>query len=136
MARILPAGRRLQNAVAGCLGRFDLDDSTRRDSLGRVKVGCSIKETPLSQSKIADDPRLDPRLKTILASFPSREVKSVSNREEILLQANTDEAKAMVAAATGSDTSTTRIQGMKKSSSAPNSPMAKAMPKMAAAPSG
>ena len=55
----------------------------------------------MSNSKIADDPRLDPRLKTLLASFPNREVKSVANREELLASANTPEAKAMVAAVTG-----------------------------------
>ena len=54
----------------------------------------------MSNSKIADDPRLDPRLKTILASFPSRDIKSVANREELLEQAGTPEAQAMVAAAT------------------------------------
>jgi len=52
----------------------------------------------MSHSKIADDPRLDPRLKTLLASFPSREVKNVTNREALLAAANTDEAKAMVEA--------------------------------------
>lgn len=52
----------------------------------------------MSNSKITDDPRLDPRLKTILASFPNREIKSVANREELLAAANTPEAKAMVAA--------------------------------------
>ena len=51
----------------------------------------------MSNDKIADDPRLDPRLKTILASFPSSDVKSVANRQELLDQANTTEAKALVA---------------------------------------
>jgi len=55
----------------------------------------------MSNSQIADDPRLDPRLKTLLASFPSREVKNVANREELLASANTPEAKAMVAAVSG-----------------------------------
>lgn len=55
----------------------------------------------MSNSKIADDPRLDPRLKTLLASFPTGEVKSVANRDELLERSNTVEAKAMVAAMTG-----------------------------------
>ncbi|HIG72415.1 MAG TPA: alpha/beta hydrolase [Myxococcales bacterium] len=50
---------------------------------------------------MADDPRLDPRLKNILSSFPNREVKNVANRQELLDQANTTEAKALVAAMTG-----------------------------------
>ncbi len=55
----------------------------------------------MSNSKIADDPRLDPRLKAILASFPSRETKDVARREELLAAANTVESKAMVAALKG-----------------------------------
>jgi acetyl esterase len=55
----------------------------------------------MSNQKIADDPRLDPRLKTILASFPSLDVKSAANREELLAAANTAEAKALVTAMSG-----------------------------------
>ena len=55
----------------------------------------------MSHPKIADDPRLDPRLKTLLASFPNREIKDVANREELLARANTPEAQALVAAAAG-----------------------------------
>jgi acetyl esterase len=55
----------------------------------------------MSNQKITDDPRLDPRLKAVLASFPSGEVKSVANREALLAAANTVEAKALVAAMTG-----------------------------------
>ncbi len=55
----------------------------------------------MSNDNIADDPRLDPRLKNILSSFPNREVKNVANRQELLDQANTTEAKALVAAMTG-----------------------------------
>jgi len=55
----------------------------------------------VSNDNIADDPRLDPRLKNILSSFPNREVKNVANRQELLDQANTTEAKALVAAMTG-----------------------------------
>ena len=54
----------------------------------------------MSHDEIADDPRLDPRLKTMLASFPSREIKNVANRQELLDQANTVEAKALVAGMT------------------------------------
>ena len=56
---------------------------------------------PVANDKINEDPRLDPRLKTILGTFPNREVKDVANREELLEQANTAEAKAMVAALNG-----------------------------------
>jgi acetyl esterase/lipase len=55
----------------------------------------------VSNDKIANDPRLDPRLKTILSSFPSREIKDVVSRQELLDQADTTEAKALVAAMTG-----------------------------------
>jgi len=55
----------------------------------------------MSNQKSDDDPRIDPRLKTILASFPSGETKSVANREQLLAAANTVEAKALVAAMTG-----------------------------------
>lgn len=55
----------------------------------------------MSNDNIADDPRLDPRLKNILSSFPNREVKNVANRQELLDQANTTEARALVAAMTG-----------------------------------
>ena len=55
----------------------------------------------MANDKINEDPRLDPRLKTILGTFPNREVKDVANREELLEHANTAEAKAMVAAVNG-----------------------------------
>jgi acetyl esterase/lipase len=55
----------------------------------------------VSNDKIANDPRLDPRLKTILSSFPSGEAKNVASRQELLDQADTTEAKALVAAMTG-----------------------------------
>jgi len=51
----------------------------------------------MSQSRIADDPRLDPRLKTMLGAMPLPEMKSVASREEILERANTPEAKAAIA---------------------------------------
>ncbi|MFP6656510.1 MAG: alpha/beta hydrolase [Myxococcota bacterium] len=55
----------------------------------------------MSHRNIADDPRLDPRLKALLASFPNREIKDVAHRDELLAHANTPEAQALVAAAAG-----------------------------------
>ena len=55
----------------------------------------------MSKPNIADDPRLDPRLKTLLDSFPSREVKDVASREELLEAAGTAESIALVAAMKG-----------------------------------
>jgi acetyl esterase/lipase len=51
----------------------------------------------MSNPKIENDPRLDPRLKAMLSAFPLPEMKSVASREEILERANTEEAKAAVA---------------------------------------
>ena len=41
---------------------------------------------------IANDPRLDPRIRRILEFFPSSTLKDVANREDLLAQANTPEA--------------------------------------------
>ncbi len=43
---------------------------------------------------IANDPRLDPRLKAILSVFPSPQESDVPSREAQLAEANSDEAKA------------------------------------------
>ncbi len=48
---------------------------------------------------IANDPRLDPRIKAILAAFPSVEPHDVDNREQILSAANSDEAREATATA-------------------------------------
>ena len=42
---------------------------------------------------IANDPRLDPRIRRILEFFPSSTLKDVANREELLAEANTPEAR-------------------------------------------
>ena len=41
---------------------------------------------------IANDPRLDPRIRRILEFFPSSTLKDVANREDLLAQANTPQA--------------------------------------------
>src|SRR6056297_1510045 len=43
---------------------------------------------------IANDPRLDPRLKAMLSVFPSADGSDVASREEQLAEANSPEAKA------------------------------------------
>jgi acetyl esterase/lipase len=42
---------------------------------------------------IANDPRLDPRIRRILELFPSTTLEDVANREELLAEANTAEAR-------------------------------------------
>ena len=42
---------------------------------------------------IANDPRLDPRIRRLLEFFPSSTLKDVANREELLAEANTPEAR-------------------------------------------
>ncbi|MEL6861426.1 MAG: alpha/beta hydrolase [Pseudomonadota bacterium] len=44
---------------------------------------------------IANDPRLDPRLKAILSVFPTPQESDVASREAQLAEANSDEAKAV-----------------------------------------
>jgi acetyl esterase/lipase len=48
----------------------------------------------MSESKIATDPRLDPRIRQMFGAFPSMEAEDVESREVLLAAANTDEAKA------------------------------------------
>jgi acetyl esterase len=49
-------------------------------------------------SKIATDPRIDPRIKAIFGAFPPPPTEmDVANRDELLAQENTPEAKARVA---------------------------------------
>jgi acetyl esterase/lipase len=50
---------------------------------------------------IANDPRLDPRLKQLLAAFPDLEATDVESRETMLAEAATDEAKAEYEALSG-----------------------------------
>ncbi len=45
-------------------------------------------------SKIASDPRIDPRIKTLLGAMPEMTAKDVESREEALADANTPEAVA------------------------------------------
>ncbi len=47
---------------------------------------------------IGDDPRLDPRIKAMLGAMVIPEIKSVASREELLEQANGEQAKNAVAA--------------------------------------
>ena len=55
----------------------------------------------MSNSKINEDPRIDPRLKALLGAMAIPAMKSVANREELLEQANSEESKAAVAAMKG-----------------------------------
>ncbi len=55
----------------------------------------------MASSKLSDDPRIDPRIKAIfgLMNFPTP--KDVASRDEILAQANSEEAQAAIAALNG-----------------------------------
>ena len=55
----------------------------------------------MSNSKINDDPRIDPRIKALLGAMALPTPKSVSSREELLEQANSEENKATIAALKG-----------------------------------
>jgi acetyl esterase/lipase len=55
----------------------------------------------MSNSKINDDPRIDPRIKALLGALAIPTAKSVANREELLEQAASAESKAAVAALRG-----------------------------------
>ncbi len=50
----------------------------------------------MSNSNLADDPRLDPRIKAILGMMQMPPAKDVANREAMLEQANSEEGKAAV----------------------------------------
>jgi acetyl esterase len=57
-----------------------------------------IEETTHMTSKIADDPRIDPRIKAVFSAFDmGPEPGDVSSREDILREENTPEAKAAAA---------------------------------------
>jgi acetyl esterase len=55
----------------------------------------------MSNSKITDDPRIDPRIKALLGAMSMPPGKDVASREELLEQANSEEAKGTVAALKG-----------------------------------
>jgi acetyl esterase/lipase len=55
----------------------------------------------MSNSKINDDPRIDPRIKTLLGAIAIPTSKSVASREELLEQAGSDESQAVIAALKG-----------------------------------
>ncbi len=52
----------------------------------------------MSNSKITDDPRLDPRIKATLALMPLPPAKDVASREELLAEANSERGRAAVEA--------------------------------------
>jgi acetyl esterase/lipase len=52
----------------------------------------------MSSSKIALDPRIDPRIKALLGAMAIPAAADVASREEILEQAESEEAKAVIAA--------------------------------------
>ena len=51
----------------------------------------------MSIPKFNDDPRLDPRIKALVGAMPIPTPKNVSDREELLEQANTAASKAAAA---------------------------------------
>ena len=55
----------------------------------------------MSDSKIDDDPRIDPRIKVMLGAMQIPTGKNVESREQMLEQANSEEAQAAVAALKG-----------------------------------
>ena len=55
----------------------------------------------MTNSKINDDPRIDPRIKTLLGAMAIPTSKSVASREELLEQAGSEESRAAVAALKG-----------------------------------
>jgi acetyl esterase len=55
----------------------------------------------MSNSKIADDPRIDPRLKAMLGALTMPPAADVSSRDELLASANSEEAQAGAAAVAG-----------------------------------
>ncbi len=55
----------------------------------------------MSNSKINDDPRIDPRIKAVLGAMAIPTQESVDNREELLAQANSPKAQAAIAALKG-----------------------------------
>jgi acetyl esterase/lipase len=53
-------------------------------------------ENRMDRNRLATDPRIDPRLKTMLAMFPETDpIGDVASRDEMVADANTDEARAM-----------------------------------------
>jgi acetyl esterase len=46
-------------------------------------------------SKLTEDPRIDPRIKAMFGAFEGPPAKNVASREELLLQANSEEAVAL-----------------------------------------
>ena len=47
-------------------------------------------QTEETTSKIASDPRIDPRIKAVMGLIPSMSQSDVSSREELLAEANSD----------------------------------------------
>ena len=45
-------------------------------------------------SKLTDDPRIDPRIKAVMGSFPEGSLGDAPSREVLLKEANTEEAIA------------------------------------------
>ena len=48
----------------------------------------------MAHGKIPEDPRIDPRIKALFGSFPEIVTEDAGSREEMLAEANSDEAKA------------------------------------------
>ena len=52
-------------------------------------------------SKLAEDPRIDPRIKAVFADWDVRALGDVATREDLLAVENSDTGKAAAAAALG-----------------------------------
>src|SRR5260221_6627962 len=100
--------RRIPAAWPGCpASRIeDMDDfpvsaangiialSTTSDWRASLAAQCRTSEENLTMAyDIAADPRLDPRLKTILAGMPAEAANDVDSREVLLAEANTEAAR-------------------------------------------
>jgi len=48
-------------------------------------------------NQIAEDPRIDPRIKAVFGQMPVRSQGDVDSRETLLAEANTGEARAVAA---------------------------------------
>ena len=55
----------------------------------------------MSNPQVAEDPRIDPRIKALLGAIPMSPTSDATSREEMLEKANSEEAKAAMAAMKG-----------------------------------
>ena len=83
----------------------ELDAGTSTNSWRIVAVGVTIRRNlrvavrqTLRMSKLSDDPRIDPRIKAVMGMLPPPQPQpDVADRAEVLAEASTPEAVAMLA---------------------------------------